>query len=163
MITDLATRGVIYVHYTDIRDARTAFVDLRQNQPGWCVEFISKARFVDVHHPGQTVDGDGPEARVMATAICDGPRQAFDARQVAKMVTEFLTSFGELLSWKIASTNFPCLAVQADYYDMMAAATAGKSSSFKHAVCLPAHELALANKYPGCDRHVEGLSSGPVG
>lgn len=80
---------------------------------------------------------DATEARVVAKAVCDGPRQAFDVRQVGNMVQEFLNSFGDLLSWKVSSAEFPELEIQVEYYDTVAAQNALRTNPFKQAVSVP--------------------------
>jgi hypothetical protein len=134
IITELVARGTIFLHFTDIRDARAAFSELRQLHPYWRFNFISRSRFIDIHRPGQDVQVDATEARVAAKAICDGPRQAFDVRQVGNMVQEFLNSFGDLLSWKVSSAEFPELEIQVEYYDTVAAQNALRTNPFKQAV-----------------------------
>lgn len=132
--TDLTAYGVIYLHFSDIRNARAAVAELQLLHASWHLEFIRKAHFHQIRQTDKELPEETIEARIIAIAACDGPSQAFEVQQVAHMVQDVLTTFGDLLSWRVKTTGFPELQVQADFYDIKSAETALRSHPFKQAV-----------------------------
>lgn len=134
VISELESKGTVYAQFTDIRDARSAFLELPTSQPGWMVDFVSAKEFTAVLNPAGKLETTDFEGRIVASAYCEGPRRSFELDAVVTLVKDLLQTFGELLAFKVPVATFPTLVIHAEYYDSTEAENALRLSGVRLAV-----------------------------
>ena len=117
VITDLNNHGIIYVKYSDLRDARQAYSGLHCCQPQWRVEFIRVKDFVINYKPQELARTSLFEGQVLVTASYTGVRQTFDVATIVGLLKDILESFGDLITCAVGLAAFPTVSVGAEFYD----------------------------------------------
>ena len=121
VITDLTNHGIIYVKYSDLRDARQAYSGLHCCQPQWRVEFISVKDFIINYKPQELARTSLFEGQVLVTAFYTGDRQNFEVATIVRLLKDILENFGDLISCVVGLAAFPSVSVSAEFYDCSAA------------------------------------------
>ena len=121
VITDLNNHGIIYVKYSDLRDARQAYSGLHFCQPQWRVEFIRVKDFVINYKPQELARTSSFEGQVLATASYTGDRQTFDVAAIVRLLKDILENFGDLITCVVGLAAFPSVSVSVEFYDCSAA------------------------------------------
>ena len=124
LLTELNTAGIVYVAYTDIREAKKSFVNLQDVHKGWHVRFIGPKHFVLKIQPHNYQHTSAYEAQVDTTAFYHGPLQRFDTNTIGQVVKELLQSFGDLISFDVGYSVYPQVSFRVHFFDTIAATTA---------------------------------------
>lgn len=124
LLTELNPAGIVYVAYTDIREAKKSFVNLQGVRKSWHVQFIGPKHFVLKIQPHSYQHTSEYEAQVDTTAFYHGPLQRFDINAIGHLVKDLLQSFGDLMSFDIVSSMYPQLSFRVHFFDTVAATTA---------------------------------------
>ena len=135
MLTDLKLAGIIYVKFTDLREAQRAYTKLQSSQPDWHTQYIGVKHFVLKYQPQYFPFTSDYEGQISVAALFCGPRQCFDARNIACLVSELLQNYGDVSSCYLSFCSFPRLVFIADFFDVAAACTVvSQLDGFKVAV-----------------------------
>lgn len=124
LLTELNTNGIVYVAYTDIREAKKSFVNLQGGRKGWHVQYIGPKHFVLKIQPHNYQHTLEYEAQVDTVAFYHGPLQRFDTSAISHLVKDLLQSFGDLMSFDIGAAMYPQLSFRVHFFDTAAATTA---------------------------------------
>lgn len=124
LLTELNTAGIVYVAYTDIREAKKSFVNLQAVRKDWHVQFIGPRHFVLKIQPHNYQHTSVYEAQVDTTAFYHGPLQRFDTNTIGHLVKELLQSFGDLMSFDAGPSVYPKVSFRVQFFDTMAATIA---------------------------------------
>ena len=137
-LTDLATAGIIYLNFTDIRDAHKAFAKVQSHRTDWNVQYIIGSEFIT------NQQSNGPEyiplsmfaGQVVVKADFSGPRQRFNAASIGHLIKELLENFGKIMGYEAGLSKHPVAAYRAEFCNTVAAESAlGYLNGFRIGVC----------------------------
>ena len=126
VLVDLATTGIIYLYFADIRDANKAHSKVQNIHRDWSVQYIAITQLAKKRMPESM---DFPpvsvyEGQVMVKAEFFGPRQRFDTGSIGHLIKEMLENYGDIMAYNVSLAESQTVAVRAEYYDTAAADSA---------------------------------------
>lgn len=131
VISDLASEGIVYVQFSDLRDAEQAYQTLGRTQSGWVMQFVGVKQFVANHKPEHLDATSEFESQVKVNVLYDTNGSPLELGQILILVRNMLEHYGDLLSYNVSDVSFPTLSIIAGYYDVDAA---NKAVNQLHAV-----------------------------
>ena len=135
MLSDLNTAGIIYLRYTDLREAEKSFSRLKEACKDWSLQYIGARHFVLKYQPQDFFSTSDYEGQVCLNAAYYGPRQRFNSNNISNLIKELLQHYGDLKSFEIAFCCFPRMVFKSEFFDTKAADRAvAKLNGFKFAV-----------------------------
>lgn len=125
IITNLATEGVIYVQFVDLRDARDAYTMLK-NKSTWIAQYISPKHFIVQFKPDDLAKTSDFEGQLTVKVLYVGQQRDCDAQHTAYLVKDLLDNYGGLASYNICALAFPMFTFRVEFYDVNAADLAAR-------------------------------------
>lgn len=116
-VNELALTGTIYVSFSDIRDALSAYTKVQTLRGDWAVSCIGTAQYFMREHPGQELPALVHEGQVSIKADYGGPATHFNANSIGIIVKEVLENYGEIMAMEGSLVASPSAMYRAEYYD----------------------------------------------
>lgn len=137
VLIELNTNGIMYLGFTDIRDAEEALKKATKLRPEWVTQYFPPNQFALKTDPGSTSPVSVYEGQVMVRAHYGGQSQRFNAGATQQLVKELLDNYGDIKVFrKIQTAESPVVEFHAEFYDTTAANVAVASvNGFKIGVC----------------------------
>ena len=124
VVTELVTKGIIYVKYADLRDARQIWSALKYSQVDCHVQYISARQFISTWKPQELSYTSEFEGRVLVSSIFSERRCSFDVRATLSGIRQTLEKYGDIALFEVKALVFPSLTICVEYYSIGAAETA---------------------------------------
>ncbi|MCJ1337092.1 hypothetical protein MMC09_002371 [Bachmanniomyces sp. S44760] len=134
---DLASAGIIYVGFADLRDANKAYSTILSTNGTWRARFISAQEYASKQRPEDDLPVALHEGRVVVIATYTGPPHRFDAACIGHLVKELLENYGDLVRYDVIHISPPNVTLCAEYFSSASARLAVSSlDAFKIAACI---------------------------
>ena len=119
MLSELASAGIFYLKFSDIRDADKAYAKVESIREKWNAQHIGAKQFAVKHQPEclKYLPISMFEGQILVTAHFAGPRQRFDAGSIGHLIKELLENYGDVMAYEVGIVRAPTATYRAEYYN----------------------------------------------
>ncbi|KAL1960010.1 hypothetical protein VTO42DRAFT_678 [Malbranchea cinnamomea] len=100
VLSELVARGMIYVGFTDVRDARNAFEKVHKAHPEWRLHPMTAKEFAVKFGLRELDSVSDFEGHVAASVYYDGRTPDLDGRMISYSFKDMLETFGDIKAFK---------------------------------------------------------------
>ncbi|KAL4789897.1 hypothetical protein BDV19DRAFT_396608 [Aspergillus venezuelensis] len=96
ILSELSSKGKVYVSFTDSREARKAAEKVRLLRPEWKLIFLSSKEYVQQLDPALLPQTSDFEGQLLATVYYDSRNPGLNQQTVARSLETLATTFGDI-------------------------------------------------------------------
>ena len=111
-------QGIIFLAFTDVRDAWKASFELPRTQLGWAAEFLKPKDFSRTMNANYGSSASNCEGQLAISATFQGSRESFDPSYITVLLSDLVQVYGDVLAQKILYKSFPIVRVRVEYFDL---------------------------------------------
>lgn len=120
ILVELLSKGIVYLQFTDLRDAINALSISLRTRPEWLVQHVSVKHMATKSLPQSIFHPTAFEGKLTITALFSGPRQRFNAEIIGHLVKEMLENYGDLVSYDVGQASYPRATFTAEFFNTVA-------------------------------------------
>ena len=121
IVSEQATKGIIYAKFESTGDAQEAFTELSQSHLGWFVHFILEGQFLALLRPDEMVYASDADNVLTITAHHQGQKESFDVGLVVALIKDLLSVHGKITAFETFCTSIPVVTLRVNFLDSEAA------------------------------------------
>ena len=123
---DLPVNGLVYITFSDIRDADRAVTDIQRFQQSWRVSFTDprKSALDSQSNSMMVKQGSTYEGQLLVTASSTKAAHQCDADTIIPIVKETLRPCGELMAFAVHTISRYGMVFRVEFYDVRSAENA---------------------------------------
>ncbi|KAK2761399.1 hypothetical protein FQN54_001921 [Arachnomyces sp. PD_36] len=105
VLTELSTKGTIYVGFTDIRDARCAFSKVQRFHPEWRMHSLTAREYAQKFDPSALTSTSDFEGQIFASVYYDSRNPTLDGHSVSHAFKDLVQTFGDIKAFHSLPTG----------------------------------------------------------
>lgn len=105
VLTELSTKGTIYVGFTDIRDARSAFSKVQRFHPEWRMHSLTAKEYAQKFDPSVLPSISDFEGQIFASVYYDSRNPGLNGRSVSHSFKDLVQTFGDIKAFHSLPTG----------------------------------------------------------
>lgn len=138
-LSELGSSGLVYVNFSDIRDAQKAYAKVQNVRKDWDIQYIegNKCLIKDNANNPVYVPTSRFAGQIIIKADFSGPRQQFNSSTIGHLIKELLENYGEIMGYEAGYMKPPMVTYRAEFYNSVATeSTSTYLNGFKIGVCV---------------------------
>ncbi|KAL8737937.1 MAG: hypothetical protein Q9181_001200 [Wetmoreana brouardii] len=119
VLENLPVTGIIYVSFTDVRDAIEVVSALRNFHGEWLAQYLPVPSYALNPQEGSPrgISASLFEGQLLVKADFSGPAVYFDTNTVGRLILDLLNNYGGIMAYEAVGTMHPVVAYRAEFYD----------------------------------------------
>ncbi|KAL9602124.1 MAG: hypothetical protein Q9179_002632 [Wetmoreana sp. 5 TL-2023] len=119
VVENLPVTGIVYVSFTDVRDAIEVVSALRNFRGEWLVQYLPVPSYALNPQEGSSkgISASLFEGQLLVKADFSGPAVYFDTDTVGRLILDLLNNYGVIMAYEAVVAAHPVVAYRAEFYD----------------------------------------------